>query len=139
VNLIRQSAARFTLAALLLLAIAVPVWAHHSPSAIFDMNKKYSLTGTLTTLNWVNPHIVMFIDAENGEKWRFETNPPAWFKSVGVSRADFSKSIGQTVTVDCVRARDGSTYGYLYKIKLADGTSLELASPEKEAPQPTAK
>ncbi len=126
---------RFVLAATLLALgfTATPLPAHHSPSAIFEMTKKYTLTGTLTTVNWVNPHIVLLVDADNAgtaEKWRFETNPPAWFKSVGVSRADVAKSIGQPVTIEYVRARDGSTFGYMYKIKLSDGTSLELTSPE---------
>ena len=59
----------------------------------------------------------------------FESNPPAWFRRVGVSRADFAKAIGQTVTVESNRAKDGSLYGYLLKITYADGNSLELVVP----------
>jgi hypothetical protein len=114
------------------------LWAHHSPSAIFDMSKKFTLTGTLSKVDWINPHIVVFIDAKgatgSAEAWKFESNPPAWFKRVTVGRADFAKAIGQTVTVEGVRARDGSLYGYLQKITFPDGASLELVNPSDNAP-----
>ena len=71
--------------------------AHHSPSAIFDMSKPFVLKGTLTKVDWLNPHISMVIDATgadgSAETWTFESNPPSWFKHVGLSRADFAKVI----------------------------------------------
>jgi uncharacterized protein DUF6152 len=110
--------------------VAVPVWAHHSPSAIFDMAKPISVTGTLTKVDWINPHIVILMDAkgEDGkvEHWTFESNPPSWYRRVGVTRADFAKAIGHTVSVGGVRARNGSLFGYLLTIKLPDGTQLDL-------------
>src|SRR6202035_3363955 len=94
------------------LIVAGSLWAHHSPSAIFDMSKKFTLTGTLTKVDWLNPHISLLIDAKGAdgstENWKFESNPPSWFKHVGLSRADVAKAIGQSVTVEGVRARDGS-------------------------------
>lgn len=112
---------------------AAALWAHHSPSAEFDMTRRILLTGTLTQVDWINPHIkvAMEVKGEGGkvENWGFESNPPAWFRRVGVSRADLAKAIGQTVKVEGVRAKDGSFYGYLQKITLPDGTSLELVSP----------
>ena len=106
--------------------------AHHSPSAIFDMGKRIAVTGTLTSIDWVNPHIVVAIEAKNDggpiDHWIFESNPPSWYRSVGLARADFAKAVGQTITVEGVKARDGSLYGYMQKIKLPDGTSLELVN-----------
>jgi hypothetical protein len=106
------------------------IQAHHSPSAIFDMSKHVSVTGTLMRVDWINPHIVLAVEAkgEGGkvEQWTFQSNPPSWYKSVGLARADFAKAIGQTITVQAVKARDGSLYGYMDKIKLPDGTSYEL-------------
>ena len=111
---------------------AASLQAHHSPSAIFDMTKRVSVTGTLTRVDWVNPHIVLAMEAsgEGGkvEQWRLESNPPSWYKSVGLARADFAKAIGQKITIECVKARDGSLYGYMQKIKLPDGTSYELVN-----------
>jgi hypothetical protein len=104
--------------------------AHHSPSAVFDMSKPFVLKGTLTKVDWVNPHIVVFIDAigANGstESWKFESNPPSWFRHVNLRRADFAKAIGQGVTIGGVRARDGSNYGYMRQFTLPNGDSIEL-------------
>src|SRR6266853_1415314 len=115
---------------------AAAVAAHHSTTAEFDVTHRMTVSGTLKKVDWVNPHIVVFIDAK-GEgaaagtvAWKFESNPPAWFRRVGVSRADFSKAIGQTITVEGNRAKDGSQYGYLLKITYADGNSLELVPPQ---------
>jgi hypothetical protein len=117
--------------------LAMAAWAHHSPSAIFDMTKKVNVTGTLTKVDWVNPHIVVLMDVKSKdgamESWKFESNPPAWFRQVGVNRADFAKALGQTVTVEVVTAIDGSKYGYMQKITLPDGTNMELVGePAKE-------
>jgi Family of unknown function (DUF6152) len=108
---------------------AVSLEAHHSPSAVFDMTKRFTVSGTLTKVEWINPHIVVTVDAK-GENWRLESNPPSWFRRVGVNRSDFAKAVGQTVTVEAVRAKDGTLYGYMQKLTLADGTSWELV-PEK--------
>ncbi len=110
--------------------------AHHAPSAIFDMKKKVNITGTLTEVNWVNPHIVVMMDVKKDgatETWKFESNPPAWFRQVGVSRNDMAKAIGQTVTVESVIAIDGSKYGYMQKITLPDGTTMELIGEQAAA------
>jgi hypothetical protein len=120
-------------AALFLVAsLGTSLDAHHSPSAIFDMSKHVAITGTLTRVDWVNPHIVLMMDAtgEGGkvEQWKFESNPPSWYKGVGLARADFAKAIGQQITVGAVKARDGSLYGYMDKITLPDGTSYELVN-----------
>lgn len=108
------------------------LWAHHSTTAEFDVSKRFTLAGTLTKVDWVNAHIVIYMSAKgssgSSEEWKFETNPPAWFKRVGVNKSDFSKGIGQSVTVEGNRAKDESNYGYLLKITFADGNSLELVS-----------
>jgi hypothetical protein len=115
-----------------LLLFATAVSAHHATSAIFDMGKHISVTGTLSKIDWINPHIVIAMEARGdggkSEHWTFESNPPSWYRSVGLARADFAKAIGQTVTVEGVRAKDGTLYGYMQKIKLPDGTSLELVN-----------
>jgi hypothetical protein len=105
-------------------------WAHHGPSAIFEMRKRIAVTGTLTKIDWINPHINIAIDGKGAggaiEHWTFESNPPSWFRSVGLSRSDFATAIGKAVTVEGWQARDGSLFGYMQKIALPDGRSLEL-------------
>ena len=119
-----------TLTVIVLLLVSAPVWAHHSPSAVFDMSKEFTLSGTLTKVDWINPHIVVYLDAKKDdgsiENWKFESNPPSWFRRVALARDDFAKAIGQTVTVQGVRAKAGGLYGYLLKITFPDGNSLEL-------------
>ena len=105
------------------------LWAHHSPSAEFDMSKSFSVSGTLMKVDWINPHIMMLLDV-NGEEWKFESNPPAWFRRVGIARADFADAIGQKISVDGVRARDGSKFGYMLRAKFASGRALELVREE---------
>ena len=107
--------------------------AHHSTTAVFDTSKKVTVTGTLTKVDWVNPHIVVFIDAKGGsEMWKLESNPPSWFRRVNVGRTDFAKGIGQMVTVEANPAKDGTLYGYMTKMTFADKTSLELVLPGRE-------
>ena len=119
-----------TLIVLVFLSAAGPARAHHSPSAVFDMSNKFTLTGTLTKVDWINPHIVVYFDAKKDdgsvENWKFESNPPSWFRRVALARDDFAKAIGQTVTIEGVRAKSGGLYGYLLKITFPDGNSLEL-------------
>lgn len=115
-----------------LLALAVaPLFAHHSPSAEFNMDKPVAVAGTLTKVDWINPHIALALEAKGAdgksEVWNFQSNPPAWFRRVGVNRADLAKAIGQKVTIECVRAKDGSAFGYMQKITFQDGHVLELA------------
>ena len=113
----------------LVLFAAVTLRAHHS-AVLFDLSRTFTLSGTMTRLDWRNPHIAVFVDVKTDagavEPWEFETGAPSWFKNRNMSRADFEKSIGQRVTVEAVRAKDGSRYGYLYKIAFAGGVSVEL-------------
>jgi hypothetical protein len=119
-----------------LLAVA-PLWAHHGLTAIFDNSKKLTLTGTLTEVDWQNPHIVVLIDSKKDdgsvEMWKLESNPPAWFKRLGITRNDFAKAIGTTIKVEGLRAKDGSPYGYLQKITFSEGNSLELVDQNQKS------
>ena len=95
------------------------------------MQKKLSVSGTLTKVDWINPHIMFYMMDAKGEEWRLESNPPAWFRRVGVARADFLPSIGQMVSAEGVPAKDGSRFGYINKITLSDGRTLELVNSQE--------
>ena len=111
--------------------------AHHGLTAIFDNSKKLTLTGTLTEVDWQNPHIVVLIESKKDdgsvEMWKLESNPPAWFKRLGITRNDFAKAIGTTITVEGLRAKDGSPYGYLQKVTFSEGNSLELVDQNQKS------
>ena len=123
---------RYCALAVAMLVAQPSVWGHHSPSAIFHVDKRITVTGTLVKVDWINPHIVVLVDGQGKdgavENWRFQSNPPSWWRAVGASRADFAKGLGQKVIVEAQPAQDGSRYGYLRKITFANGDSLEAVT-----------
>ena len=113
--------------------VAQPAFGHHSTSAIFHDDKRITVTGTLTKVDWINPHIQILLDGGTGaavESWRIQGNPPQWWRNLGVARADFARGIGQKVIVEALPSQDGSRYGYLRKITFANGDVLEDARGE---------
>ncbi len=99
-------------------------------SAIFDMNDRVALSGTLTKLDWRNPHIYIDVDArrEGGtvETWKAEGPAPNFFRSRDTTKADFEKAIGKPVKLEVSRARDGSRNGLLRVITLPGGKVVSL-------------
>jgi hypothetical protein len=117
------------MATLALCFASVSLWAHHS-SVLFDISKTFTVTGTLTKVDWRNPHVELFVEARRDnntvDTWELETGAPAWFRNRNLAKSDFEKAIGQLITVEGVRAKDGSPFGYLYKIVFLDKSSLDL-------------
>ena len=99
--------------------------AHHSYVAVFDPGKKVTLSGTLTKVDWRNPHVELSIEAKGPqgqvEAWIVEAGPPAFFSRNKVSKVEFEKAIGRQVTLEMYRARDGNLLGALLKITFEDG------------------
>jgi hypothetical protein len=104
--------------------------AHHNMSAIFDFNDRVTLSGTLTKLDWRNPHIEIVVDAKRDsgqiEAWKAEGPTPIFFRSRDTSKADFEKALGKPVKLEVSRARDGSHWGLLRNITLLDGKVVNL-------------
>lgn len=111
---------------------AASLWAHHSVTAVFDTSKQIVLTGELTDVEWVNPHIFLHLKGKVGEatvqEWKVEGGPPAWYRRVNVNKSTFSKRVGEKVTINGYPAKDSSPYSFLLKITFADGDSLESVS-----------
>lgn len=110
-----------------------PALAHHSFSVGFDLSSKFTVTGTLTRMDWRNPHIELFLDVrgeqEPIEAWVIESMPPSFFRNRNVAKADFENTIGRTLTVQGVRSRSGARLGIAEKVTFPDGrvvTLLEL-------------
>jgi Family of unknown function (DUF6152) len=118
------------LAVVLMFTLGVgSAWAHHNRSDI-DMTKRVTLTGTLTMVDWRNPHIEFSLEAKgNGgkpESWSIESAAPSALAARGISKATFAKAIGQTVAVEVSTAKDGSRLAVGWKITFPDGTSAVM-------------
>jgi hypothetical protein len=104
------------------------VAAHHSFAAEFDINKPVTLAGTVTKVEWVNPHVYVYLDVKdaNGKvtPWALSSLGPAAARRAGVTRSTFGQ--GQTVTVLAYHAKDGSNFGFMRRMTFADGHSVEL-------------
>jgi hypothetical protein len=104
--------------------IAASAWAHHNMSAIFDFNDRVMLSGTLSKIDWRNPHIELIIDTKKGEQvesWSLEGPAPSFFRTRDVNKSDFESALGKSVTAEGSRARDGSRAALMRIVTLPDG------------------
>jgi hypothetical protein len=92
-----------------LIVAAMPVLAHHSFSAEYDRAKTVQLKGTVTKVEWMNPHARFYLDVADGGKttnWEFELGSPNGLMRQGWTRN--SLKIGDVVQVNGSQAKDGS-------------------------------
>jgi Family of unknown function (DUF6152) len=118
-----------------LIVTSVPVVAHHSFAAEFDASKPLKLTGRVTKLEWTNPHTWFFVDVkgEDGKvtNWGFEMGSPNGLMRAGWTRN--SMKVGDIVTVDASRAKDGSNNANARTVTLVStGKTLFAASSQTE-------
>jgi hypothetical protein len=101
-------------------------WAHHSLNAEYDTTKPVSLNGTLTSVDWRNPHAWIYLDvkAANGsvEKWQCELGSPNAMQRAGFGRK--SASPGDEIVLDGILAKDGSKTCSTRVVKNKDGQVL---------------
>ena len=118
-------------AALTLFAVSAPLVAHHSFEAEFDRTKTVTLTGTVTKVEWMNPHTYFYIDVKDTktgkvQNWACEMGSPNGLTSRGWTRNTLR--VGLVVTVPGSRAKDGSFKINAGSVSLPDGRALNAAS-----------
>jgi len=117
-------------------ALAAPVRAHHSFAAEYDASQPITLQGQIARIDLVNPHAWLYLEVKDGDgkvvRWNVEMGAPNNLIRRGVTKATLP--IGETVTVDGYRAKDGSATVNGRQIKMADGRTLFTGSSSTGAP-----
>jgi hypothetical protein len=126
-----------TLVAALLVSAPVVAAAHHSFVAEYDRAKPVKVTGTVTKVEWQNPHIWFYVDVKDDDgkvvNWAFSGGPPGVLQRRGISRN--AMKVGDVVVVQGFRARDGSNNASGGTVTFADGRQVFTASPEDARPE----
>jgi hypothetical protein len=124
-----------------LLAIGVvlggPVLAHHSVPGTFDVNKTTVIRGAVSKVDWINPHIYIYVDVKDGSgavtTYKVETLPTNHMRRAGVTRADMLEGAkAGAVTVHMYPALKNPAAGFLLRITFAGGHFYHLFGEDSE-------
>jgi len=120
--------------AYLLVAVGVPIFAHHQFSSEYDKSKPVTLTGTVNKVTWASPHVEFTLDVKNQagktEEWRLEAASPNYLTKHGIKATSFEK--GKMVTVSAYRATDNSTAASARLFTDSSGKKLQVCDPAED-------
>jgi hypothetical protein len=116
---------RFSVLLFILCVVTTSLYAHHGRGAAFDMNKRITLKGTVSKVDWRNPHVVIWMDVKDQGKvvtWGFENAGVSQLAQEGYNRNTLK--IGQEITAVVNPAANGSSTAIVVKVILADGSEI---------------
>jgi len=125
------------LAATIVLSLGgLPVFAHHSFAAEFDVKQPVTLKGTVTKVEWTNPHVWIYMDVANesgaAEHWQCENGAPNALARMGWTRN--SLKVGDQITIEGFRAKNDDKTANARQIILPDGRKVFSGSAEDGGP-----
>jgi hypothetical protein len=137
VNPIRRNAAIIAAAIVVLVIVgAVPVFAHHAFASEFDANKPVKFKGTVTKMEWINPHAWIHVSVKKPdgtvEEWMIEAGTPNTLLRRGFTKQSLLP--GTEVVVDGYQSKDGSLRANGRDITLPNGQTLFLGNAVPDAP-----
>jgi hypothetical protein len=116
-----------------LLLAATPGWAHHSFATEYDGKKPITLKGTVTKIEWTNPHVYIYIDVKDDSgkvtNWALEGHPPNTLRRTGWVKD--ALKVQDTISVNGWLSRDGSNRMAGREVTLPDGKKLFLGPPSE--------
>jgi hypothetical protein len=131
----RHAARTLVLTAILTFAAGTAALPHHSVSGQFDTTKLVTVTGVISKIDWVNPHIYVLVDGkdESGAagQWALETIPTAMARKAKLTKDMLAGKQGETVTVTGHPSRDGRKSAWVIKITYPDGHFYQLSADRK--------
>lgn len=105
---------------------AGPLFAHHGRGAAYDMNKRVTLKGTVSRVDWRNPHVLIFMDVKGADgkvvTWGFENAGVSQMAQTGYNRNTLK--VGQEITAIVNPAANSAPTAILVKVILADGSEI---------------
>ena len=111
-----------------LLAVAL---GHHSVSGVFDSGRPFEISGVVTEVEWINPHIYIHLEVTGADgeitRWQLETAPTAFMRKAGITKAMLLGD-GTPVTVTGIESHTLPNVGWIRRITFEDGRYFQISA-----------
>jgi hypothetical protein len=106
--------------------------AHHSLAGVYDMKKESEVSGTLTKIQFVNPHGSLHLAVKNADgsttDWVFTTGSATTLAERGLGKNSNVLKAGDTISAKFIPARNGSPLGFLKSVTTTDGRVIQISA-----------